>query len=332
MATIQYLHNTALPIILDNWKGNPHNGSRFYDPNKRFENKFFKAIKWQTQYSEKRAQKKHDTYKTEVIKNKDFLHTAKNQIVWLGHASFYIQLGEIKIITDPVFGNISGVVKRHASLPCEIDDIKNINYILLSHGHRDHCDKKSLSKLSKNNPDVTLLTSLGLGKFVKNWLPKINYTEAGWYQQYILPEIDLKITYLPAQHWSNRMLWDINKTLWGSFVIQYRDITVFFGGDSGYSKYTKQIASLFPSIDFALLGVGAYTPSFIMQDVHTSPEEALTIATEMNVKNFIPMHYGTFDLADEPMGEPYRHLATAKAENKNPFTIHLPAIGESVWL
>jgi L-ascorbate metabolism protein UlaG (beta-lactamase superfamily) len=200
---------------------------------------------------------------------------------------------------------------------------------LLSHGHRDHCDQASLKKIYQNNQSL-LLTSLGLGKFVKTWLPKVNYQEAGWYQQYQTHHPDLKIFYLPAQHWSNRMLWDINKMLWGSFIIQYKNTTIFFGGDSGYSAYTNEIAALFPSIDFAMIGVGAYTPDFMMQDVHTSPDEAMVIAKEMNVKNFIPMHYGTFDLADEPMGEPLRILSAYKAQNKMPFSIHLPAVGEAV--
>jgi L-ascorbate metabolism protein UlaG (beta-lactamase superfamily) len=307
MADIQYLKNDKLDIILDGWKGNPHTGKRFFDPNKAWSGSFSKFWKWQTSPKPKAAEKKADKWRLDTVKDKAFLSSKEDCIVWLGHASFYMRLNGVQIITDPVFYNLSGVVRRHSDMPCEVSDFTNIDYVLLSHGHRDHCDRSSLRDLYARNKFV-LLTGLHIGRLVANWLPGLKYQEAGWYQQYAGLKGRLKISYLPAQHWSNRYPWDLNETLWGSMMIQTGKKNIFFGGDSGYCDYPKQIAALFPSIDVAMIGVGAYTPDYMMQDVHTNPYEAVQVVHDLGAAHFIPMHYGTFDLADEPMGEPERIL------------------------
>jgi L-ascorbate metabolism protein UlaG (beta-lactamase superfamily) len=304
---IQYLKNPELDIILDGWQGNPHTGKRFFDPQKRWSGSFSKVWKWQTSPKPKAAEKKADTWRLSTVRDKAFLNSTEDCIVWLGHASFFMRLNGVQIITDPVFHRISGVVKRHSDMPCNVKDFKNIDYVLLSHGHRDHCDERSLKELYAGNK-FELLTGLNIGQLVSGWLPGLKYQEAGWFQQYKGLKGGLKIYYLPSQHWSNRFPWDLNETLWGSMMIQTGRRNIFFGGDSGYCDYPKQIATLFPSIDIAMIGVGAYTPDYMMQDVHTSPSEAVQVIHDLRAARFIPMHYGTYDLADEPMGEPERML------------------------
>jgi L-ascorbate metabolism protein UlaG (beta-lactamase superfamily) len=307
MADIQYLKNDKLGIILDGWKGNPHNGKRFFDPHKPFSGSFSKVLRWQLSPKPQAKEKKADAWKLNTIKDKAFLRSKEDCIAWLGHASFYIRLNGVQIITDPVFYNLSGIVRRHSDMPCAVADFKNIDYVLLSHAHRDHCDTTSLKELYANNK-FELLTGLNIGRLVSGWLPGIGYQEAGWYQQYKGLKGGLKIYYLPAQHWSNRYPWDLNETLWGSMMIESGPRHIFFGGDSGYCDYPRQIAQLFPSIDIAMIGVGAYKPAYMMRDVHTSPQEAVQVIHDLQAARFIPMHYGTFDLADEPMGEPERIL------------------------
>jgi L-ascorbate metabolism protein UlaG (beta-lactamase superfamily) len=309
MSQISYLKNPDLDIILDGWLGNPHTGKSFYDPQKRWSGSFSKFWRWQTSAKPQAQEKKADTWRLKTQKDKNFLSSTEDCIVWLGHASFFMRINGIQIITDPVFYNISGLVRRHSEMPCNVSDFKNIDYVLLSHGHRDHCDKASLKELYANNK-FELLTGLNIGRLVSAWLPGIKYQEAGWYQQYKSIKGGLKIYYLPTQHWSNRFPWDVNQTLWGCMMIDTGSRHVFFGADSGYSSYPKQIAGLFPKIDFAMVGVGAYNPDYMMQDVHTSPQEAVQVIHDLSAKHFIPMHYGTYDLADEPMGEPVRILSS----------------------
>jgi hypothetical protein len=160
MADIQYLKNDKLDIILDGWQGNPHNGKRFFDPHKAFSPSFAKFWKWQTGPKPKAKEKKADTWRLGTVKDKKFLKTKDNCIVWLGHASFYIRLNGVQIITDPVFYNLSGIVRRHSDMPCEVSDFKNIDYVLLSHGHRDHCDATSLKAAGTEIPGGRMVPAI----------------------------------------------------------------------------------------------------------------------------------------------------------------------------
>lgn len=331
MADITYYQNPKLKTILPGWQGNPSAKGRFFDPHKRFVLHMKRFFKWQFSRNEKKEEKKNETWRLNVRKGTEFLDSKENCIVWLGHASFFLQLNGTRILIDPIYGRISGVVKRYSEMPCSVSDIKNIDYVLLSHAHRDHCDETTLKQLKANN-DFVLLTSLNTGKLVSGWLSGLRYQEAGWYQQYNLPEKNLKITFLPTQHWSNRYLWDVNETLWGSFMIEADGVNIFFGGDSGYCAYPKQIAEMFPNIDIAMIGVGAYHPTFMMKDVHTSPEDAVQVFHDLKAKTFIPMHYGTFDLADEPLGEPYRLLQQYEKEGLIKGQLRMLDVGEKMCL
>ena len=193
-------------------------------------------------------------------------------------------------------------------MPCKIETLTNIDYILLSHDHRDHFDVKSIKELVKINPDVAILTSLNFKKLLaKNKISTAKTQEAGWYQKYKTDAVE--IIFLPAKHWGRRGAFDFNKVLWGSFLIQTKDIKLFFSGDTAYdNKIFKEIHSEFGAIDICLLPISAYSPAFIMKQSHTTPEEAYQIFNDLKGKLFIPMHYGTYDLSDEPLGEPIKRL------------------------
>ena len=331
MAKINFVSNHQLKTILPGWKGTPMISGRFIDPGKRFSGSFMKFLRWQFSKKEKKQEKKNDTWRLKVHNGNDFLNTKDNCIVWLGHASFFIQINGVRIITDPIFGKISGIVPRYAELPCSTNEFTNIDYVLLSHAHRDHCDETSLKKLAAKN-NFTLLTSLETGKVVESWISELKYQEAGWFQQYNLSNENLKITYLPTQHWSNRLGWDTNRFLWGAFMIEADGLNIYFGGDSGYCSYPTEIGKIFPNIDIAIIGVGAYTPSFMMQDVHTNPQEAVQMFHDLKAKTMIPMHYGTFDLADEPLGEPYKLLSEMEKNKQINGTLRLLDVGELMKL
>lgn len=328
MSKISYRRNPELQIIDENWKGNPVVNGRFIDPNKRFSGSFKKFLQWQLSHNTKAAAKRNETWRLNVRKSNDFLHSLDDCIVWLGHASFFIRVKGVSILIDPVLQRISGLVKRYSDLPCSIDELRYIDYVLVSHAHRDHCDESSLKKIFSLNPNAILLTSLGTGQLVSSWVSGLRFQEAGWYQQYATEKSSLRITFLPVQHWSNRFMHDINRTLYGSFMIEADGINIFFNGDSGYCSYPKTISKLFPNIDIAMIGVGAYHPPLMMKDVHTNPYEALQIFHDLKAKTFIPMHYGTFDLADEPLGEPYRILKQLQSETQIGKAIRLLDVGE----
>ncbi len=326
-----YVKNPNLKTILPDWKGNMMLNGQFVDPKGNFKFDISKLLKWRFTRNDKGEEKKNDTWRLTVNKGNNFLNRKDDCIVWLGHASFFMQLRGTRILIDPIFGKISGIVSRFSEMPCVIEDFTNIDYVLLSHAHRDHCDYATLTKLAKKN-NFTLLTTLNTGKLVSGWIKDLKFQEAGWYQQYNLKEKNLNITFLPTKHWSNRYPWDINQTLWGSFMIEADGLNIFFGGDSGYCNYPKEIAELFPNIDIAMIGVGAYHPEFMMKNVHTSPQDAVQVFHDLKAKTFIPIHYGTFDLADEPLGEPYRVLKTFEKEGKINGVLRMLDVGEVMAL
>ena len=123
---------------------------------------------------------------------------------------------------------------------------------------------------------------------------------------------------------------DANERLWGAFVLKSKDKTIYFGGDSGYGSHFKEVATLFPNIDVAMIGAGAYSPRWFMSPNHQDPEHAVQAFNETKAKIMIPFHYGTFDQADEPLSEPERILRQLEKEGKINQKLKILSIGEKL--
>lgn len=304
-----YTSNPDLPTIQlpFEWKGNPiDNRGRFVNHEFPFVDSLRDVLRWQTTINPQKAEKKTDTWKAEVLYNQGFIDSKEDCIVWLGHASFFIRLAGINILIDPVLFNVS-LIKRQSALPVDVNELRNLDYILVSHDHRDHCDEKSLELLAKNNPDATYLTGLKLDTLIGSFALSNKIQTAGWYQQYQTDDA-IKVYYVPSRHWGRRFLADTNLRLWGGYLIQGGGKTIYFSGDSGYGSHFEDIGKIFPEIDYAIIGIGAYKPEFFMSQSHVSPTNAVKAFHDMHAKAMIPMHYGTFDLSDEPLGDPLRVL------------------------
>lgn len=175
------------------------------------------------------------------------------------HSSFIITLNEVTFITDPSFFDLPAV-KREVPIPCDVNILNSIDYLLISHDHRDHFDKKSVNILVKNNPKINaLLLPLNASHlFDTDKLSSVSKQEAGWYQEYNISS-NVRVIFLPARHWGRRGLFDFNKTLWGSFLIIYESKKIFFGGDTAYDdEMFKSIHAEFGNIDICLLPIGAF--------------------------------------------------------------------------
>lgn len=308
---MDFLHNKDLPVIKKGWKGNPIKAGRFHNLGKPIDTRFSKVLRWAMTPNPQREEKKIDTWQLPVTKHST--NHDGDYISWLGHATFLMKLGNTVFITDPMMGNLP-VMKRKVPVPYSFDELPKIDYILISHDHYDHCDENSLKQIAaQSNPEI--LTTLNMDGLLRNWLPQTVIQTAGWFQQYQLNESDLEIFQLPARHWSKRGLWDDHQRLWGSFLIRYKELTIYFSGDSGYDAHFSEIKSLFPKIDIALMPIGAYKPSWMMKEVHMNPKESLSAFQDLGAKFLVPMHYGVFDLADEPMSEPIMWLRKSADEN-----------------
>ncbi len=313
-------YNKHLPFIKKNWEGNPVDiKNKYVNLDGASERTFAEMLKWQRSRKESKLIKRKQFTNVEVLKNEDFIADTKDGVTWLGHCTFLFSINGKKIITDPLLYSLP-LVKRYTKLPCAIIALKNIDYILLSHNHRDHCDKKSLTRLCKLNPKAIILTSLGLDPQLRNWRITNKIQEAGWYQTYHTQE-QFNIHYLPAKHWARRNLRDLNTMLWGSFMIEAPNGNYYFGADSGIGNHFTEIGELFPSIDYCFMGIGAYEPNWFMKTSHTSPQDAAQAFAMLGAKKMIPMHYGTFDLSDEPMQEPLEKIIAMNNKNILPVKI-----------
>ncbi len=321
--------NPALPFIRDDIRGNICIDGEFAFGNEKDKLPFENLFKWAITPNPQRKEKKQDKFSPDVILKSDFLQDDTDKIVWLGHSSFYIQLDGVRMLTDPVFYDLTPLLKRRHKLPCAISDFVNIDYILLSHGHRDHLDYPTLKKLSQQNPEVEVLCPLGFVKMLRS-LGFKHIPEAAWWQQYKTEKPE--ITFLPAKHWNRRFITDYNTTLWGSFMIKGKNTTIYFAGDTGYGPHFKEISEYFPWIDICLMPVGAYKPKYVMEWAHTSPEEAVRAFHDLHGKTFIPMHYGTFDLSDEPASEPKEILHELNKQEKLSGELKVLKVGETFSL
>ena len=268
-------------------------------------------VKWSYSTFNKEKKKLDMTVPDEHVIKKNLVLEKLNSIQnndyigWIGHATFLIKLGNTTIITDPVFSKNAGPLifgpKRYTEPALNLNELPKIDLFLLTHNHYDHQDMSTIRKFPYK--DTKVFTALKLGKyFTKHHFKDVQ--ELDWYQE--VKFNDLKITFLPAVHWSKRSLTDTNKTLWGSFLIEYAGKKIFFACDTGYGNIYKKIGKEYGPIDLTMINIGAYDfrPMFEKSIYHTSPEEALQAAQDLKSKKVLGTHWGTFVLSLEPIMEP----------------------------
>ena len=280
-------------------------GSPKADPNIRWSFKIFNKEKKKLDMT---VPKEHVIEKKKVLSDLK-KYQEDDYVAWIGHATFLIKLGQTTIITDPVFSKNAGPLifgpKRFTEPALELNEIPKTDVFLLTHNHYDHQDMMTIRRFPFKK--VKVLLPLKLGKyFTKNGYGDVN--EMDWYDVIKINE-SLKITLMPAVHWSKRSLADTNKTLWGSFLIEYKGKKLLFGCDTGVGNIYKEIGNKYGPIDLTFINIGAYNffPIMPYRDksvYHTNPEEALEVAKNLKSKKVIGMHWGTFVLSLEPIMEP----------------------------
>lgn len=222
-------------------------------------------------------------------------------ITWIGHASFVFRLGGSLIATDPVFAGRMGPRRRLTAPGVAPARLPPIDVVTVSHAHFDHLDLPSLRTLAgRGEPlfvvpkdNAALLRGAGIDKVV----------ELGWWES--TQAGGVRITCVPAQHWSMRLPWDRNTRLWGGFVYESAEGVAYHAGDTALSDDVfRAIADRCPRIDWAMLPIGAYDPTWFMSGQHMGPEEAGRAWELLQARVLVAMHWGTFKLTDEPIGEP----------------------------
>ncbi|BEU04053.1 hypothetical protein OAG1_28530 [Agarivorans sp. OAG1] len=288
--------------------------------------RFFGDTRWSDQAAEAYRVPRQDV-DLELLKDEH----AGTKVTWLGHSSFLVQLPELTFLTDPVFSERVSPVsfagpKRLVPLTFKPEDLPSVDFVVISHNHYDHLDKKAIKHFG-NSTHYFVPEGLGIW-FEKMDIKPSNITELPWWgsQQ----KGDALITATPSQHWSARGLFDRNKSHWASWLIEFKGKRYWFAGDTGYNPYDfKEIGERAEEIDLAFIPIGAYSPRGFMKDQHVNVPEAIKVHNDVRAKLSIGMHWGTYPLTAEPVMEPAEHLEQLSLKDLKQGEFVTMAIGET---
>jgi L-ascorbate metabolism protein UlaG (beta-lactamase superfamily) len=246
-------------------------------------------------------------------------------LTWVGHATMLLRLAGKLIAVDPIWSHrIAGAVARRVPPGVALEAAGTIDVVTVTHNHFDHMDLPTLQRIG---PSAQYVVPLGCAR----WLRPLGLTEIvelDWWQSHTVG--DLTITLVPSRHWSMRMPWTRNDSLWGGFVYRSADGVAYHSGDTGYDDSFSEIARRAGPIDWAILPIGAYEPRWFMEPQHINPEEAGEIFLALGARNFVAMHWGTFILTDEPADEPPARLrAWWRARSLDESRLWIPDVGET---
>ncbi len=258
-------------------------------------------------------------------------------ITWLGHSTFLVQIGGLNILTDPIFGDASFMFPRVLPVGIPVGQLPPIDAVVISHNHRDHMDERSLKIIKTISPHARILVPQG----DKAWFDRHGYTnvaELSWWEDVTLALGDgktapVKFTFLPSAHWSQRYVFDKNKSLWGSWMIEWNNFSIYFAGDTAYAHHFANIGYHFPSIDVALMPVGPCEPHEWMSHTHVNAEQAGQAFLDLNAKQFIPMHWGTFIFGYDHFELPITRIQNwwhSNAHQLNGKKLHICKVGQLI--
>ena len=236
-------------------------------------------------------------------------------LTFINHATFLIQIRDLNVLTDPVWSDRVSPVswlgpKRVRAPGVRFEDLPRIDLIVISHNHYDHLDVNTLKRLETAfSPtilvplgDKALLTSIGCKDVVEHdWWDAVDVGPG------------TRVWFTPTQHQSNRGLFDRRRSLWGSYMMTAGSRRVYFSGDAGYSPHFAEIKKRLGAPDVALLGIGAYEPRWFMKAIHMNPAEAVAAHRDLEAKQSVGMHYGTFQLSAEAIDQPWQDATAAMA-------------------
>jgi L-ascorbate metabolism protein UlaG (beta-lactamase superfamily) len=249
----------------------------------------------------------------------------------IGQATFLLQLDGANVLTDPIFSRRASPVRwagptRVRDPGVAFADLPRIDLVLLSHNHYDHMDLPSLRRI-RRRWRAPIVTGLGNGRYLR-WHGIGGAIELDWWGA-AEPRPGMRVTYVPAQHWSKRGLFDGRRMLWGGHVIEAQGARVYFAGDTGYPGHFREIRERLGRPDIALLPIGAYEPRWFMGPQHMNPDDAVRAHLDLDARRSLAMHFATFHLTDEAIDAPVQALDVAlRAHGVSPQAFRVPRFGE----
>ncbi len=253
-------------------------------------------------------------------------------VTWVGHATLLVQIGGLTILTDPVWSKTASPLswlgpRRYVEPGIALDDLPPIDVVTISHNHYDHLDLTTIERLARRSPETRFLVPLGNGRLLRD-RGVVSVDELDWGEARTISGV--RIVCVPAQHWSQRGLRDARRALWSSWVLVASDRRLYFAGDTGYFSGFVEIGAALGPFDLAAVPIGAYEPQAMMRPHHLDPEQAIQAGRDLNARRVMAMHFGTFDLSDEPLDEPPRRFrAAARSAGYSESESWLLRIGET---
>jgi N-acyl-phosphatidylethanolamine-hydrolysing phospholipase D len=250
-------------------------------------------------------------------------------LTWIGHSTFLVRMDAATFLTDPMFSERASPFsfmgpRRMVPPGVPLDALPAVDFVLLSHDHYDHTDLPTVKELARRG--ILFVVPVGLGDWVRQAGGKAIEVE-----RWQAVEVNgARIESVPAQHFSGRTLFDSNRRTWTGWIVSGSTRRFYHAGDTGYSPDFKTIGERLGPIDLAAIPIGAYLPADMMHHVHTTPEEGLRIGLDVHAHRIVAMHFGTFDLADEPLDEPPRRFrAEAERLGLGPDRVWIMKVGET---
>ncbi|OJY14138.1 MAG: hypothetical protein BGP05_09660 [Rhizobiales bacterium 62-47] len=291
-------------------------GLRFFDPHGTSPKSLAQVLRWQFGSGRQReawpewAPSPHADTPPARVSGK----TAR--LSYVGHASWLIQTADLNILVDPVWSDRASPVtwagpKRRNDPGIAFDALPPIDIVLVSHGHYDHLDVATLSKLTAEfAPRV--VTPLGNDLTMRSADSSIRAEAFDWHDRIELGN-GVAVTLVPTRHWSARGLFDRNKVLWASFVLETPAGKIYIVCDSGYGEgvHFRRVCEAHGVLRAAILPIGAYEPRWFMRDQHMNPEDAVRALADCGAQMALAHHHGTFQLTDEAIDAPERDLHAA---------------------
>jgi L-ascorbate metabolism protein UlaG (beta-lactamase superfamily) len=266
------------------------------------------------------------------------------RVTMIGHATVLLQTAGLNVLTDPVWSlraspfEFAGPARiTPPALP--LDALPRIDAVLISHNHYDHLDLPTLRRLAARAP-LRVIVPLGNRALIEAEVPGAVVSEHDWGEVVVLREAvngtpPVRVHVEPMVHASGRSPFDQQRTLWAAFVLDTGARRIYFVGDSAYGdgRVWRAIAQKFPSLDLALLPIGAYEPQWFMQDAHMRPSDAVRVLRESGAQRAIAHHFDVFQLAFEAHGAAGQELAQALREAGLPAERFVaPRTGEVITL